>query len=66
MSQRDPAVLRVALLASATAAVAALALGLGAGGWDWQLIVTLRAPRVAAAAGVGSLLALSGLSLIHI
>ena len=63
MSQRDPAVLRVALLASATAAVAALALGLGAGGWDWQLIVTLRAPRVAAAAGVGSLLALAGLGL---
>ncbi len=47
----------------ATALVAALALGLGSGGWDWQLIVSLRAPRVAAAAGVGSLLALAGLSL---
>ena len=51
------------MLALATALVAALALGLGSGGWDWQLIVTLRAPRVAAAAGVGSLLALAGLSL---
>ncbi len=59
----DPAALRIALLALATALVAALALGLGSGGWDWQLIVTLRAPRVAAAAGVGSLLALAGLSL---
>ncbi|MBC7666394.1 MAG: iron chelate uptake ABC transporter family permease subunit, partial [Caulobacter sp.] len=60
---RDPAVLRIALLALATALVAALALGLGSGGWDWQLVVTLRAPRVAAAAGVGSLLALAGLGL---
>jgi len=51
------------LLTLATALVAALALGLGSGGWDWQLIVTLRAPRVAAAAGVGSLLALAGLGL---
>ena len=59
----DPAVVRIALLALATAMVAALALGLGSGGWDWQLIVTLRAPRVAAAAGVGSLLALAGLAL---
>jgi iron complex transport system permease protein len=57
------ATLRLALLALATVAVAALALGLGSGGWDWQLIVTLRAPRVAAAAGVGSLLALAGLAL---
>jgi iron complex transport system permease protein len=63
MPARDPAVLRLALLAIATALVAALALGLGAGGWDWQLIVSLRAPRVAAAAGVGSLLALAGLAL---
>ena len=63
MPARDPAVLRIALLAFATALVAALALGLGSGGWDWQLIVTLRAPRVAAAAGVGSLLALAGLAL---
>ena len=60
---RDPAVVRIALLVLATALVAALALGLGSGGWDWQLIVTLRAPRVAAAAGVGSLLALAGLAL---
>src|SRR3954467_1061538 len=63
MSARDPAVLRIALLALATTLVAALGLGLGAGGWDWSLVTTLRAPRVAAAAGVGSLLALSGLSL---
>ena len=63
MPARDPAVLRIALLAIATALVAALALGLGAGGWDWQLIVSLRASRVAAAAGVGSLLALAGLAL---
>jgi iron complex transport system permease protein len=59
----DPAVLRLALVALATVAIAALALGLGSGGWDWQLIVSLRAPRVAAAAGVGSLLALAGLAL---
>jgi len=59
----DPAILRVALLALATVLVAALALGLGSGGWDWSLIVSLRAPRVAAAAGVGSLLALAGLAL---
>jgi len=63
MPARDPAVLRIAVLALATALVAALALGLGAGGWDWPLIVTLRAPRVAAAAGVGGLLALAGLAL---
>ena len=63
MPARDAATLRIALLAIATALVAALALGLGSGGWDWQLIVSLRAPRVAAAAGVGSLLALAGLAL---
>ncbi len=63
MRPRDPAIFRVALLVLATTLVAALSLGLGSGGWDWQLIVTLRAPRVAAAAGVGSLLALAGLAL---
>jgi iron complex transport system permease protein len=63
MPARDPAIVRIALLAIATLLVAALALGLGSAGWDWPLIVTLRAPRVAAAAGVGSLLALAGLSL---
>src|ERR1700743_3421117 len=63
MRQRDPAVLRIALLALATALVAALALGLGSGGGACPLTATLRAPRVAAAAGVGSLLALAGLSL---
>jgi len=60
---RDRATLRIAVLALATVIVAALALGLGSGGLDWQLIATLRAPRVAAAAGVGSLLALAGLGL---
>src|ERR1700740_432118 len=63
MPARDPAVLRIALLALATALVAALALGLGAGGWDWSLIVSLRAPRVAAAAAGATLLALAGLAL---
>jgi iron complex transport system permease protein len=63
MLARDAVSLRIALLGVATAMVAALALGLGSGGWDWPLIVSLRAPRVAAAAGVGSLLALAGLSL---
>ena len=62
-SSRDPAVVRLALVATATALLAALALALGSGGLDWSLIVTLRAPRVAAAAGVGSLLALAGLGL---
>ena len=59
----DPAVTRLVLVALATLVAAVLALGLGSAGWDWQLIVTLRAPRVAAAAGVGSLLALAGLAL---
>ena len=63
MRTRDPAIVRIALLALATSLVAALALGVGSGGLDWSLIVSLRAPRVAAAAGVGSLLALSGLAL---
>jgi iron complex transport system permease protein len=63
MPARDPAILRIAAVVLATALVAVLAVGIGAGGWDWALIVTLRAPRVAAAAGVGSLLALAGLSL---
>jgi iron complex transport system permease protein len=60
---RDPVVVRIALLALATLLVAALGLGLGASGWDWTIVATLRAPRVAAAAGVGSLLALAGLAL---
>ena len=63
MAARDPAILRVALVALATICVAVLALALGSGGADWALVTTLRAPRVAAAAGVGSLLALSGLAL---
>jgi iron complex transport system permease protein len=43
--------------------VVAAALALGSAGWDLELIRTLRAPRVAAAAGVGALLALSGLAM---
>jgi len=58
---------RLAMLASGLLALLALALvaGLSSGsaGFDPELIATLRAPRVAAAAGVGALLALAGLSL---
>jgi iron complex transport system permease protein len=57
------------LLALASAMVAALllvvaaALALGSAGFDVEMIRSLRAPRVAAAAGVGALLALSGLAM---
>ena len=44
-------------------AVLLLALLIGSAGLDWELIRSLRAPRVAAAAGVGALLALSGLAM---
>lgn len=44
-------------------AVVAAALALGSAGFDVDMIRTLRAPRVAAAAGVGALLALSGLAM---
>ena len=58
---------RLALLAAALAAltlvVVGLALALGSAGFDAEMIRTLRAPRVAAAAGVGALLALSGLAM---
>jgi iron complex transport system permease protein len=50
-------------LALATLAVLAAALALGSTGFDIEMIRTLRAPRVAAAAGVGALLALSGLAM---
>lgn len=49
-----PALLGAAVIAS---------LLLGAAGFDAELIVALRAPRVAAAAGVGALLALAGLAM---
>lgn len=56
-----------ALLAAALLALLALALAaslaLGTAGLDANLIVALRAPRVAAAAGVGALLALAGLAM---
>lgn len=52
----------IALIAL-VALVLAAALAAGAGGLDGQLIATLRAPRVAAAAGVGALLALAGLAM---
>lgn len=54
--------LAAALLALLGAAVAA-GLALGSAGFDLELIVALRAPRVAAAVGVGALLALSGLAM---
>jgi iron complex transport system permease protein len=50
-------------LVAATLALLAAALLIGSGGLDAVLIVTLRAPRVLAAAGVGALLALSGLAM---
>lgn len=53
--------LRWSLALGLAASVTALALALGSGGWDIGLIVTLRLPRVIAAAGVGALLALAGL-----
>ena len=50
-------------LVAVTLAVLALSLMIGSAGLDLELIRTLRAPRVAAAAGVGALLALSGLAM---
>ena len=52
-----------ALLTAGTAVLLAAAVLLGSGGLDAELIATLRAPRVLAAAGVGALLALSGLAM---
>lgn len=52
-----------ATLAATTLVVLALSLSIGSAGWDLDLIRSLRAPRVAAAAGVGALLALSGLAM---
>ncbi len=57
-----PAPLVLGVLALLALALAA-GLGLGAAGLDAELIIALRAPRVAAAAGVGALLALSGLAM---
>jgi iron complex transport system permease protein len=58
---------RLTLVAALLIAGAALLIGaallLGSGGLDAQVILTLRAPRVTAAAGVGALLALSGLAM---
>ncbi|MEO8124022.1 MAG: iron ABC transporter permease [Burkholderiales bacterium] len=53
----------MALLVAAATLLFLAALLLGSGGLDAQVIVTLRAPRVTAAAGVGALLALSGLAM---
>ena len=50
-------------MAAALLAVVAAALVFGSAGFDVDMIRTLRAPRVAAAAGVGALLALSGLAM---
>lgn len=52
-----------AALVGGLAAIVLAALALGSAGFDVELIRTLRAPRVAAAAGVGALLALSGLAM---
>jgi iron complex transport system permease protein len=52
-----------AALVAATLGVLTLSLLLGSAGLDIELIRSLRAPRVAAAAGVGALLALSGLAM---
>ncbi len=58
---------RLLALATAMAAllcvVVAAALVFGSAGFDLEMIRALRAPRVAAAAGVGALLALSGLAM---
>ncbi|NDG37803.1 MAG: hypothetical protein EBY28_00005, partial [Betaproteobacteria bacterium] len=54
--------LAAALLALLGAAVLA-GLALGSAGLDRELITQLRAPRVAAAVGVGALLALAGLAM---
>ena len=53
----------VAALLAATLAIVAAALAIGSAGLDLEMIRTLRGPRVAAAAGVGALLALSGLAM---
>ncbi len=50
-------------MAAALLAVVAAALAFGSAGFDIDMIRILRAPRVAAAAGVGALLALSGLAM---
>lgn len=62
LSPRHLLLLGVAL-AGATLALVIAALLTGTAGIDAELIRTLRAPRVAAAAGVGALLALSGLAM---
>jgi iron complex transport system permease protein len=54
--------LALALLLALGAAVSA-GLALGSAGFNVELIAALRAPRVAAAVGVGALLALSGLAM---
>lgn len=43
--------------------LAAASLATGSAGLDWSMVASVRAPRVAAAAGVGALLALSGLAM---
>lgn len=58
---------RLAALSAALVGLLVLALvaglALGSAGFDRELILVLRAPRVGAAAGVGALLALSGLAM---
>jgi iron complex transport system permease protein len=52
----------IALVAT-TLTILVLSLLIGSAGVDYEMIRSLRAPRVAAAAGVGALLALSGLAM---
>lgn len=60
----EPAPRRLfALLGAGTLAVLTASLLLGSGGLDAELVRALRGPRVLAAAGVGALLALSGLAM---
>jgi iron complex transport system permease protein len=50
-------------LPALTLAMLAMSLLVGSAGLDFEMIASVRAPRVAAAAGVGALLALSGLAM---
>lgn len=51
------------VLVAGLALLVAASLATGSAGLDWAMVKALRAPRVAAAAGVGALLALSGLAM---
>lgn len=63
MARTLPTTTLWALALGTSLLVVLLALAAGSAGLDRELILALRAPRVLAAAGVGALLALAGLSL---